>query len=1204
MTIINKREDILPHENQEYISSRPKWELGAGRIPDLSDYRKLSVDCMEEAMKLARIGQTLGSIFVPHIHNKATKLYFTQSLILGASLITREMAEEYGLDFDKYRSVLLVCPSRYGKQIADSVPVLTTKGWKTHGELEEGDYVFHPNGKPIRVLGTKSWEADNYKVYFQNGETIECHAKHEWTLWDKRKSNGRGKLQGGYVTIETETLLDKYSYTDPKGGRARYFIEPAKPLRYPTIEQLMDPYFVGCWLGDGTSDKPAITLSDEKAMNILPHLPYKVTKIYIQEGCKRYEFRQQHVSSLLREIGILKNKHIPDQYKYTSYAQQAKLLAGIIDTDGYVDKNGRVIIRCGNERLANDILELLTIMGECPYQTIVAPTTSSSGIVGKQPVHQIGFQPSLPLPTRHHVVSRLVPHRKVGIVKIEKCANNPGKCIEVDSDDGLYLVGRHLVPTHNSYVNALSLLIHAAANGEECHIAGASLPKAQIIQQKLVEMLPNTTFEIQEGLIIDGDAEEDRFKKIKRLTTQVSKDSLKWTNGGSIGLFSTNETKKNSDVAAAGAIGIGGDFAVFDEVQLMTPVGFRTASRFMVESPNTKRFCVGNPMINGHFKELYDNPNTFVVHMNEVTAIIEERFTRRDIELTDMPVYSQEYRAFVCVDEETQCLTPTGWKSIKDVKEKDIIAQVGENETIEFVPILHKIETTSPTIVKTSFAHDEWLFTPDHRQYVHNTSRKTGKTKKKVYKIKDLPKGSHIRIHTGGINPASGSLSPLEQLAIACQADGSIDTIYKGENSQSPIGMTKWRIELRKSRKIERLESILKLCQIDYKKQPQKDGDVRFVFQLPNAITKILPDCFGWQVGAEKAKDILNEVLLWDGCAKNRTYSSIVKDNADFIQAVATQCGVRSSMACYRMWNGNSIYKVTLYQENSRTTQYMNREEMEWNKPVYCVTVPSGEWVARRHGHVINTGNCTEFPDANSGTRFFPTLPMPWDPAKLPEPVRKFYFIGIDSAYKGGDSLTVSLLSFNEALDKKWFILEKQANLKERFQGEWNERTTLEIALDILKTWEQYNVIAGAIDIGYGIHIYEKLRELEPNIPLEPINYSSKPTEWRIENDYNAKYAMNKRAELHLDLRDLSSNELLYINADDYDEIIRQMSEVGQAPAKAKVQIEAKKDIKRRLGRSPDNMDSLCLAIHACIISGVIEGVEETTADNLMEVIS
>lgn len=559
MTIINSREDILKHETLEYIQSRPKWELGAGRIPDLSDYRKLSVDSMEEARTLAKLGQVMVSTFLPKVHNKPTKLYFTQALIVGASLITRSMADKYHLNFEKYRSVLMVTPSRYGK----------------------------------------------------------------------------------------------------------------------------------------------------------------------------------------------------------------------------------------------------------------------------------------------------------------------------------------------SFLNAISTIIHAAANGEECQIGGATMPKAQIIQGKIVEMLPDTIAEIQSGLIIEGQ-EEDKFKKIKRLSTQVSKDSLKWTNGGSIGLFSTNESRKNADVQAAGAIGIGGDFCVMDEVQLMTPVGFRTASRFMVESPDTKRFCVGNPMINGHFKELYDDPKTFVVHINEVTAIIEERMTRRGIELTGMPSYSQEYRAFVE----------------------------------------------------------------------------------------------------------------------------------------------------------------------------------------------------------------------------------------------------------------------------------------------------------------------TEFPDERSGTRFFSTLPSLLDPSKMPGPIRKFYFLGIDSAYKGGDSLTVSLLSFNQASEKTWFALEKQVNLKERFKGEWDERTTLEICLDIMKVWEQYNVVAGAIDIGFGIHIYEKLRDLYPNIPLEPINYTAKPTDWRIETDYNAKFALNKRAEMHLDLRDLASNDLLYIAADCYEEILREMGEVSQAPAKQKIQIEAKKDIKARLGRSPDDMDSLCLAIHAAVLSGVLGGGSEVNANNIMEVVA
>lgn len=443
-----------------------------------------------------------------------------------------------------------------------------------------------------------------------------------------------------------------------------------------------------------------------------------------------------------------------------------------------------------------------------------------------------------------------------------------------------------------SFLNAICCIGMAGADGKEVQIGAATMPKAEIIQGKVVELLPNATPAVQEGLIVTEDKTgEDKFKKIKRLATQVSKESLKWTNGGSIGLFSTNETKKNADVAAAGAIGIGGDYAVFDEVQLMTPVGFRTASRFMVESPDTKRFCVGNPMINGHFKELYDDPKTFVIHTNEVTAIIEQRMTRRGIELTGMPTYSAEYRAFVE----------------------------------------------------------------------------------------------------------------------------------------------------------------------------------------------------------------------------------------------------------------------------------------------------------------------TEFPDERSGTRFFTTLPMIHDAAKLPIPVSKKYFLGIDSAYKGGDGIIATIFSLNQGEGKTWMVVEEQIDLKAKYHT-WTDTTTMELALDILKLWEKYDMVAGCIDIGFGIHLYEAVKNLYPDIPLEPINYGTKPTEWRLESDYNAKFALNMRAELHLDLRDLCSNDLVYVAPECYEELLRQMGEVAQAPAKQKIQIEAKKDIKARLGRSPDHLDSACLAIHAMILSGVL-GNETGEQEEMMEVL-
>lgn len=442
-----------------------------------------------------------------------------------------------------------------------------------------------------------------------------------------------------------------------------------------------------------------------------------------------------------------------------------------------------------------------------------------------------------------------------------------------------------------SFLNAIALIIMAGAGGKECQIGGATQDKAGIIQSKIVQLLPDAIPEIQNGLMV-GDDDEAVNKKIARMSTQVSKQALMWRNGGSIKSFSTNEGNQSADVQAAGAIGIGGDYAVFDEVQLLSPIGFRTASRFMMEGPDTKRFCVGNPQINGHFKDLYDDPNTFVIHINDITAIVEGRMTREGFNLTGIPTYSNEYRAFIE----------------------------------------------------------------------------------------------------------------------------------------------------------------------------------------------------------------------------------------------------------------------------------------------------------------------TEFPDENSGTRFFSTMPQVWDKAKLPEPVSKTYYMGIDSAYKGADGIVVSIMSLNIAPDgKKWCAIEKQFDAKQRFT-KWTDSTTLDISLDILKVWDEYDIQAGCIDIGYGIHIYEKMLQLYPNLPLEAINFSSKPTEWRMESEYNAKFAMNKRAEMHLDMKDLCENQLLYIAPDNYDEALREIREVGNSPESSKVKIEPKKNIKARIGRSPDFLDSACLAIHAMVLSGQIN--QQNDEDMLMEFIN
>ena len=89
------------------------------------------------------------------------------------------------LQDDKLDLMVLNLPPRVGKLLADNTPILTTKGWKTHGELTVGDEVFNHKGDKVRVLGISQPSLTTHVVTFANGEQIECHENHEWLVYDR-----------------------------------------------------------------------------------------------------------------------------------------------------------------------------------------------------------------------------------------------------------------------------------------------------------------------------------------------------------------------------------------------------------------------------------------------------------------------------------------------------------------------------------------------------------------------------------------------------------------------------------------------------------------------------------------------------------------------------------------------------------------------------------------------------------------------------------------------------------------------------------------------------------------------------------------------------------------------------------------------------------------------------------------------------------
>ena len=193
------------------------------------------------------------------------------------------------------------------------------------------------------------------------------------------------------------------------------------------------------------------------------------------------------------------------------------------------------------------------------------------------------------------------------------------------------------------------------------------------------------------------------------------------------------------------------------------------------------------------------------------------------------------------------------------------------------------------------------------------------------------------------------------------------------------------------------------------------------------------------------------------------------------------------------------------------------------------------------------------------------------------------FFLGVDSAYKGSDSIQVTL---NAVDDKNHFYVVDTTDIK---PDEWIDGITAkEVVEKIISLSKQFKVKSIAIDAGGGAHIVQPLKMARLSGKLDAyvydINFGGKVTALKkVAHDPSAEYAFNKRAELHLTLKGFMEAERISFTKKVWDLCKREMSYVTeiQRPEDRLVKIRPKSEIKRILKKSPDELDSVMLAIHS-----------------------
>ena len=362
-----------------------------------------------------------------------------------------------------------------GKALALDTPVPTPGGWRTIGDLEPGDVVFDETGAPTTIVDATPPMIGRpcREVTFSDGTRVIADAAHQWVTIDK---NGR---RYGRARTEVRTT-DEIARTLRVNGEMNHHVPLAEPVQYPTrLDLPIEPYTLGAWLGDGTTTAAAITSVDEEILEQISGEGYPVRRLAYSPHLYsigatgrtrdpvtgRYE-RNGTLSSRLRDLGMREGKYVPRPYLEAGVGQRLALLQGLMDTDGYVDDvAGRCEFTSINEGLADAAVELAASLGFRPIKTEGRATLNG---VDHGPKYRVKFTPDRPVFRLGRKLARQKAadarfHRFRAIDVVREVASVPVRCIQVASPRGVFLVSRSFIPTHNSSLGRLGLLIHSTA---------------------------------------------------------------------------------------------------------------------------------------------------------------------------------------------------------------------------------------------------------------------------------------------------------------------------------------------------------------------------------------------------------------------------------------------------------------------------------------------------------------------------------------------------------------------------------------------------------------------------------------------------------------------------------------------------------------------------------------------------------------------
>lgn len=277
-----------------------------------------------------------------------------------------------------------ICVEATAGCLGFNTPILMYSGTiKMVQDIEIGDLVMGPDSTPRKVLKINSGNSQLYKINPVKGESWVCNDEHILTVHNESIARNIKQYKNTHHTsplidIEIRNLLNKNKITTSKGVKslnlATYRLQRVK-VDFNRAHTLIEPYIIGLWLGDGQTAGTTIYTIDEPIVSFLKNrYPQSTirkdktcTSVYLHESSTSQKniFRQ-----IFKECVKDNEKYIPNKYLINDTENRLQLLAGLVDSDGYIGR-GYLEFTFKSKTLANDITFLCRSLGFAAYQTQV-----------------------------------------------------------------------------------------------------------------------------------------------------------------------------------------------------------------------------------------------------------------------------------------------------------------------------------------------------------------------------------------------------------------------------------------------------------------------------------------------------------------------------------------------------------------------------------------------------------------------------------------------------------------------------------------------------------------------------------------------------------------------------------------------------------------------------------------------------------------